>query len=153
MAVNVVVVRNPQALAMPDLLSLIRRSLEGMPLCPGGLESCIDDLVAAVLDPGQGLLVGVEDGKMLAVGLVGLPQGNMAPYPWILHFYNEGSSELREALHKGLLDFCRVNGYVKAWAINTSGRSDGAWARVVVPKGVKAEPIGTAHLLDASEVE
>lgn len=141
---DVIELRNPQALAKGDIQQLIRRAVEAGPfLAPHGFDIVAPDIFQFVTDPRQFMFLGAEEGKFKCVVLGFLPTGNLFPYPTIVLFYNEGSRALSRLVQERLLDHILSNGYTRILAINGTGHSDTVWLKALTPEGVHSEIAGS----------
>lgn len=140
---NVIQLRRPQALLIPDIQALLGRALASANLAPNGLDSVAKDLFDLVTDDYQFMFLGEEHGKFQSVVFGHLPVGNLYPYPTVVLFYNEGSRALSRHTRDALMDFLLSSGYTRAMAINLTGRSDAVWARGLAPEGARAQILGS----------
>lgn len=146
---NVIELRKPEALLIPDIQSLLKRGVEaGTFLAPGGFDSVAQDLFEFVTDPRQFMFLGAQDGKFQAVILGFLPTGNLFPYPTIVMIYNEGSRKLSRMMGEALMDFIVSNGYTRVLAVNTSGYPDEVWLRGLTPAEAKSSIAGSLALFE-----
>lgn len=137
---------NVQALAKPDIINLLRRSVDsGVLLAPHGFESIAQDIFNFVADPSQFMVLGAEKGEMKGVVMGFLPVGNLFPYPTLVMFYNEGSRALSREMQDVVLDILLEAGYTRMLAVNSSGRPDEVWARALTPSGATSEKVGSLY--------
>lgn len=146
---DVIEMRQPRALLIPDVQQLLRRAVEsGVFLAPGGFETVAEDIFNFVTDPQQFMLLGAEDGKFRSVVLGYLPVGNLFPYPTVVLFYNEGSRALSRATGKALMDTIVSNGYTRILAVNSSGHEDEVWMRGITPEGANSYIAGSLAVFE-----
>ena len=146
---NVITLRRPEALGIPDIQDLLRRALDSTHMvAPNGLDTVAQDVINLVTMDDQFLFLGAEKGKFHAVMMGYLPVGNMFPYPTVVLIYNEGSRALSRAMQEHLLDFITSRGYTRMLAVNTSGHRDEAWLRGLTPAGATSEIIGSLALFE-----
>jgi hypothetical protein len=143
---EIINLRNPNALMVPEVYQLLERALGSVEfLAPGGLSSVAEDLMFYVNAEDHFLFLGVEDGAWKAVGMASLPNNRLFPYPTINLVYNEGSHDLVLELMDFALDIFLANGYTKIWAVNGSGHSDKAWERIFKHPRLKGKYLGGAY--------
>lgn len=146
---NVIELRNINALVKPDILNLLKRAVEsGHLLTPYGFDSVAQDMINFVKDPRQFMFLGAENGQFKACAMGFLPNGNLFPYPTIVLLYNEGSRALSRAVQSDMMDFIVSNGYTRVLAVNTSGHEDAVWQRGLTPKDAKSEKVGSLVLFE-----
>lgn len=138
--IEVVRMQNPQAFLFPEVQALFKRAFHGNALLR--FEDCPEGFVAMVVDPLIGVFLGRENGRFKALGVVMLPANAMQGKPRVFSFYCSGSAALRNAMQKAGVDFMRGAGYTGFWAINTTGKSQGIYARLFKGMG-EAKEIGT----------
>lgn len=139
-------VRNPQALANPMLLKLFEDALTAIPdAAPGGVASCAQDIYACIANPDIITLVGVEEGAFTTLCVAVLPNNNIFPYPSIVIGYNVGSRETYRAVKARMLDTLLEKGYTHFRTANTSGHSDAAWEKVSSLDGYTLSQAGTLY--------
>lgn len=125
--VEVIHLRNPNALSSPDFRAFLKRSVKRGSLLDEA--ALIQGLLARLPDPGFAALVGVEKGVFQALSLISLPANSWQPQPYVQHFYNGGSAALRDALVKATVDFVVQAGYTTFIAVNLVDRGFDAWAK------------------------
>lgn len=141
---DVILLRNPQALAKADIQQLLRRAVEGSPfLAPHGFDTVAPDIFSFVTDQQQFMFLGAENGQFKSVVLGFLPVGNLFPYPTVVSFYNEGSRALSRLTQERLLDHILASGYTRILAINGTGHPDPVWLKALTPEGVHSEIAGS----------
>jgi hypothetical protein len=146
---NVIELRNPNALGITDIQQLIKRAVEsGALLAPGGFDTVAADIFTFVTDPNQFMLLGAEDGAFKSVVLAFLPVGNLFPYPTVVLFYNEGSRALSKATQDKLLDIMLEHGYTRLLAVNSSKRGDKVWQKALTPAGATSNIVGSLALFE-----
>lgn len=140
----VTILRNPQALLLPDLQNHLRRAIESMAfIAPAGFDTIAEDLYKFVVEPRQFLALGAEDGQWKCSCAGFLPGSNLFPYPTISFLYNEGTRALCREVQAEVMDFMVSNGYTQALVVNTSGKNDAAWLRGLTPEGAKSKVVGS----------
>lgn len=146
---EVVQIKNPRALMVPEVMQLLRDATESIHIAaPGGFDSIAVDMYNLVTDDNSFFIIGAEGGHFKSLVLGYFPNSALFPYPTIITFYNKGSPALRRATGAKLLDILLARGYTSAWAVNSSGRSDKAWQHAFeIPGRTKAVPIGTVFEL------
>jgi hypothetical protein len=141
---EVIELRRPKALLIPEIQQLLRRATDRTHMvAPGGFDSIATDIFNFVNDDEQFMLLGAEGGQFKSVVLGYLPVGNMFPYPTVVLFYNEGSRELSKATQARLLDFIVSRGYTRMLAVNTSGHRDDVWLKGLTPEGAVSDIVGS----------
>lgn len=71
------------------------------------------------------------------------PDSTLFPFPLVTLIYNEGTKALLKVMSKEIVDHISSHGYSKFWAMNGTGRSDGAWMRALLPEGTSGRTIAT----------
>lgn len=146
---DVIELRNPNALRLPALQGLLRRAVESEVLmAPDGFDILAEDIFSFVMNPGQFMLVGSEKGEFRSLVLGYEPSSRLFPYPTIIMFYNEGSRTLLRATSTKLLDILVAKGYTKMLGVNGSKRPDGPWLRLLTPKGARSRVVGSLGLFE-----
>ncbi len=141
---NVIQVRNPRTLLLPDVAGLIRHGVETITTAaPDGFDSVAQDFYIHTTNPMYFLLLGYEKGTPLGFVTGQFPASRLFPYPMITLMYNEGTSDLRRALVEAAANTVAERGFKCSWALNGSGRSDEAWLRVMVPKGCHGRKVAS----------
>lgn len=142
-------VRNARALMVPEVQELIKRATLSVSFAaPGGFDSIAKDMWEFVNSENLFMIMGMEEGRQVGLVLGGLPSLAIFPYPTIFLFYNEGSPQMVKVLAEKTLDILAERGYTKAWAVNSSGRPDKAWARLFTLKDkTDLKPMGTVFEL------
>jgi hypothetical protein len=124
--------RNPKALMVAEVQGLFKRMTDRIGfMAPGGFDSIAPDLFRYVSDDGYFVILGVEDGAPRAIAMGFYPADNLFPYPTVTALYNEGSAGLVRVVAAKLLDTILHRGYSKVWAVNSSGKPDRAWQRLL----------------------
>ena len=132
---NAILLRNPRALLVPDVIKLVNRAVKSVPL----LELTELDGAAAqeffdyCTDENSFLFLGFEDGHAHALMMGYFPTSALFPYPVISLIYNEGSKALLRIVVNEWQALLTSRGYSRTWALNGSGRSDAAWLRCLLP--------------------
>lgn len=146
---DVITLRNPQALLIPDIQNLLKRAVEsGVFLAPAGFDTVAGDIMSFVTDPKQFLILGAEGGQFKSVVMGYLPVGNLFPYPTVVMFYNEGSRKLSKETQDHLMDFIVSNGYTRMLAVNSSGHSDRTWLKGLTPSGAIGDIVGSLAMFE-----
>jgi hypothetical protein len=141
---NVIELREPRALLIPDIQNLLKRALLSIDIvAPNGFDAVAADLFEYVTNPTHFMLLGAEEGTFRSVIMGFLPHGNLFSYPTIVVMYNEGSRALSKATQDELLDFLLARGYTRMLAANSSGHPDDVWLRGLTPAGATSEIIGS----------
>lgn len=146
---DVIELRNPNALRLPALQHLLKRAVESeVLLSPDGFDVLAEDIFGFVMNPGQFMLVGSEKGEFRSLVLGYEPGSRMFPYPTVIMFYNEGSRALLTATKEKLLDIIIAKGYTKMLGVNGSKRRDGPWLRLLTPKGATSRIVGSMAIFE-----
>lgn len=146
---DVIELRNPQALLVPDVMGLLRRATDtGALLAPGGFDTIATDLFDFVTNPNSFMLLGCEEGHFKSLVLGYFPVGALFPYPTIILFYNEGTKKLSNLTKKKLLDTLTSRGYTQMLAVNSEGHSDDVWLRALTPAGATSKIIGSLAMFE-----
>lgn len=146
---DVIELRNPNALRLPALQGLLKRAVESEALLsPDGFDVLAEDIFNFVIRTDQFMLVGSEKGEFRSLVLGYEPGSRMFPYPSVIMFYNEGSRALLRATKTKLLDILVAKGYTKMLGINGSKRHDGAWLRLLTPKGATSRIVGSMAIFE-----
>lgn len=135
-------ITTPRALLVPTVQGLFTRAFAGSVVVPQGFGGAVEDFVQMTMDPLTGVFLGVEDSKPVGLGIVTLPHSALAPYPQIVHLYNEGKPATARALRQAGVGFIKAAGYTKFWALNASRKPDEVWSRAFRDSG-KAHPVAT----------
>ncbi len=130
---RVVRLTNPEAFERAEVVDLFNAAFEHNAMT--SFEDARDDLRATAADPNVALLIGAEKGKLKGLSIACLPRNSLTPLPSVYHFYNQGSSKLREALVRATVDFFLEAGYTRFWAINTAGDNDEAYKKLFKAAG------------------
>lgn len=140
------IVRNPQALLLPQIEGLITRAIEATPrAAPYGLAAAAEDVLQYVTLPHRGMLLGYEDDDPVnpkAVVFWVFPTGGLFPYPNVTLIYNEGSKALKRAMAKTTLDTIFQAGFPAIWIINGTGHGANVWHRALMPANTKSVILG-----------
>lgn len=148
---DAIVLRNPRALLIPDVMNLLKRAVESVNLCaPGGFDSVAQDIINFVADDQQFMILGAEDSTFKAVILGFFPTGNLFPYPTVMLYYNEGSRELSKVMRDKVYEYLLGSGYTRMVCINMSGYPDEIWMRALKVDGVTAKIIGSMAEFEVS---
>ena len=142
MGLQVARITNPKAMLAADVQALFRAAVAKSPIAGGDFDAAAGDFVDLVANPKIGVFVGVENGEFRSLCIIGLPTDRLTPYPQVIHFYNRGSKELREAMVETGRRWIIENGYARFWLIQASGHSDKAWRKTFRRAG-KAKTIGS----------
>lgn len=146
---NVIELRNVNALLIPDIQQLLKRAVTAAPfLAPAGFDNVAQDLMNFIIDPNQFMILGAESGKFQSVVLGYFPVGNLFPYPTIVLFYNEGSRKLSRATQNEVMDIVLSHGYTHLLAINSSGRKDEVWLRGLTAEGGTGKIAGSLAIFE-----
>lgn len=149
---NVVQVKNPAVLLLPEVQEMLQRAVEKAPhMAPRGLDSIAVDLYGLILDECRFFLLAWEDGKPSGFAFGSFPSGNLFPYPSVGMLYNEGSKAALRALSQALKNTILSKGYRKVYTMNVTGRSDKAWEKVIAPEGVSSTVAGSVMVLEVGE--
>jgi hypothetical protein len=133
-------VHNPRALKVPEFVDLFKASVDKSPWKGKDL---LGELEKMVLRADVGVFVTVEDGKFVALSITFLPVHVLDTTPQVAHLYNEGSPSARRSLVDTTVDFIKRSGYNSFWAVNYTGNTDKAWAKVMKAEGWDINPIGS----------
>lgn len=136
----------PKALANPKLIAFLRKVLtSGVLLTEINFDTpaVAEEIFHYVNDPDHFIVLGMENGEFTSLALGFFSSSALAPLPTIGIFYNEGSAEVRQAVSQELLDIVTERGYTEVLALNTTGRHDRAWAKVVGAAGTYHEAVGS----------
>ena len=125
---RIVRLTNPEAFGRAEVQSLFEKAFETNALAT--YEEAAPELKAVAADPLVAMLIGAEKGKLRALSIACLPRSALTPLPTVYHFYNGGSAKLREALIHATVDFFMEAGYTRFFAMNTTGASDEAYAKL-----------------------
>lgn len=127
---RIIEVKNKQALASPELQALLQKMVDSSPvLAPQGLSAAAGELISFIERPDHFFLLGAEAGAFKSIVLGMLPQSVLFPYPQVVMAYNEGSRDLKIAMHSAILDAVTSAGYTTFWTFNVGKHSDKAWLR------------------------
>lgn len=144
---EVVQVRNPRALMIPEVQQLVKQAVESNIIAaPGGFDSVAKDVFDYVTQEHQFMLLGAENGHFKTLVMGFMPNGNLFPYPSVVLFYAQPKTTkaLRDATSAKLLDILVSAGYTSAWAFNATGNTDAAWSRFfTIPGRTSIKPLGT----------
>ncbi len=125
---RIVRLTNPDAFARPEVQKLFTKAFENNSLT--NFDDAAAELALVASDPLVAILIGAEKGKLRALAIACLPRSTLTPLPTVYHFYNGGSAKLRNALVDATVDFFMEAGYTRFLAINQTGRSDEAYAKL-----------------------
>ncbi len=125
---RIVRLTNPEAFGRAEVQRLFEKAFENNALAT--FEEAAPELVGIAADPLVAMLIGAEKGKLRALSIACLPRSTLTPFPTVYHFYNAGSAKLREALIDATVDFFLQAGYTRFLAMNTTGASDEAYAKL-----------------------
>lgn len=130
---QVLVLRDPNALANPSLQAFIKQALSAQFTIDANsnLADTAEELFSYIQRPDMFLLIGIEDGEFQGLLLAHLPLSRLFPMPMINLIYCTGSKDLRLAMCDRIMDIFVSHGYTKTWAVNSSGHSDKAWEKVL----------------------
>lgn len=152
---DIIEIKNPAALAMPDVLRIIQAALEQDPaLCDGEFTQCLPELYEVINNPLAFLIIGADPGQpwqAVALGHMPHKSRHLMAWPTCTLIYNEGSKELREAIKVHVLDTFIAAGYTRFLAVNGSGRSDKAWEKTFEHERVKLKRQGTMCWFEVKE--
>ncbi len=126
---NVVLLRNPRALLVPDVFGLIKRAVKSVELAADGIEGAAQELFDYCTNEDLFMFLGFEDGHAHALLMGYFPASSLFPYPMVSLIYNEGSKKLLRMLVADYGTLMEQRGFSRTWAMNGSGRSDAAWIR------------------------
>lgn len=130
----VLAITNPETFGnVPEFDELMARAFPvGNLVDPRGYDA---DNFRTLLDGSNNILLvggeeaGAEEAKLACVTIISLPvQGSQHP-PQVLHFYNEGSTKLKQLMLGKLVEITRASGHIKFWAINGTDKPDSVWSR------------------------
>lgn len=139
-------VKNPNALQNPLLVDLFKRALTAIPdAAPGGFESCAEDIFNCIASPDVITVVGVEDGAFTSLCVATLPNNNIFPYPNVCIGYNSGSRETWLMVKQRVMDILLEKGYTHYRTANTSGHADAAWEKVMSLGDYTLSKVGTLY--------
>lgn len=143
--ISIVQLKNPRALLAPEVEKILRAATASSAfVAPVGFDSIAGDLFELVTNDNYFLLIAFDGAEAKAVTWGFFPANRMFPYPTVQLLYSEGSKAVLVALREKLLDVLVARGYTKAWAVNLTGNSDAAWARVFeVPGKTKIAKLGS----------
>ncbi len=139
---NVAELSNVKALGTIEVSGLIEKAFKASAFAPAGIEDIAEDVIALVMDPSVIFLLGSEENELKALAIIDFPTSGFALEPHIIHFYNEGSAELKTLLVRTVMDRVKEKGYTKFWGSNMSGKSDIVWKRSFKQAG-SPKKIGT----------
>ncbi len=125
---RIVRLTNPAAFDRPEVQRLFTRAFETNSLADYPESEA--ELRQAATAENVAMLIGAEKGKLRALAIACLPLSTLTPLPTVYHFYNRGSAMLRNALVDAVVDFFLQAGYTRFLAINETGRSDKAYAKL-----------------------
>lgn len=124
-------VRSPKVLSNPAIRRLFEAGLSYSVFGIAPFEEVLPDLKVLIRDPKAGVFIGFDDkNRPKSMGIITLPPTKLITCPQVIALYSTGGRELTRATIAAGLEFIRSNGYIKFWAINSSGHSDKAWKRV-----------------------
>ncbi len=137
---RIVRLTNPAAFDRPEVQRLFTRAFETNPLADYPESEA--ELRQAATAEHVAMLIGAEKGKLRALAIACLPLSTLTPLPTVYHFYNRGSAILRDALVDAVVDFFLQSGYTRFLAVNGTGRSDKAYAKLFSRAG-EVQQIGS----------
>lgn len=116
--VNVVRIRDAQAMLDPPLFNLFREALMSNPL--SDVRAGIPQVMNVIHLPHVGVLCARENGEWQSLALVELAKG-LTDGAIVLHFFNRGSSAARNVLIAGVLQFAKEGGAKRLFGIDMNG--------------------------------
>lgn len=137
---KVVRLTNPGAFKREEVQELFKKAFESNALAE--YDQVVGELVALPADPMVGMFIGAEKGELKGLCIACLPRSGLTPVPSVYHFYNAGTTKLRQALIRATVDFFLEAGYTRFWTINATGQSDEAHERLFRSAG-EAKRIGS----------
>lgn len=146
--IDVVRLRNPNALNLPPISDLFRAAFCANPRVPVDYNTALPDFRNMVSEDRFGVFLGFENGPK-ALGVVELPHSRIFPFPTVLTMYSSGTRELTKTLISSGVDFIRSHGYTKAWAVNASQHTDPVWLRAF--GSTPGTPIGSLVEFDLAD--
>lgn len=142
-------IRNPYALADPELAALMERSYNSVPRSHDTpYAAVVAELAGYVTHADQFMMVGYEDYFPKAICYGDLPNSRLFPHPILHVLYNEGSRACARVLREAVLDYLLSAGYTSLMVLNGTGREDRIWLRTMLLPGSKSRPLGSLHLLE-----
>ena len=138
--------RNPMALQAPTIRAFFEEALAGNLWCSGPLDTTGPFLEGIIVDPLWGVFVANEGLDFTGLAVVMLPEGPETRAPQVVHMYANAKGA-KAALVREVMDFVRLNGYTKFWAINATDKPDSIWKRAFKKAG-NAERIGSIMEFD-----
>lgn len=147
--ISTIQLKNPYALLAPEVEKILRKAVDAhVMVAPGGFDTIAGDLFRLVTQDNYFIILGFDGATAKAVTWGFFPSDRMFPYPTITMFYSEGSKELLRAMREKLLEVLLARGYTTTWAVNITGNSDKAWARVFeTPGKTKVSVLGSVMQL------
>jgi len=120
-------------------------------VAPGGFDSIAEDIYKFITHENYFTILGVEAGEFKTVAMGFYPTDKIFPYPTVTLFYSKGSRALLKATGQFLLDTLQQRGYTSAWAVNATGHSNAAWARLFgLPGKTSIKPLGSVMEIKVS---
>lgn len=116
-------VNNPEAFKQPIIADFFEKAAKACKLAdPRGV---VTDLAGLVANPKVGCWLSVDEKGPTAVIAVMLPQNSFMEVPQVMLIYSENREGIKDTVEQGL-EFCKENGYNRAWGLNRSGSPDEA---------------------------
>jgi hypothetical protein len=123
-------VRSPAVLDNPEVRDLVLSGLNYTVFGLGPPGDVLAEIAASIGDPHMGVFLAfTAEGRPAGFGIVQLPTSALLPVPMVSALYSQAGRHYTQALISAGLAFMRANGYIRFWAINSSGHSDAAWKR------------------------
>mgnify|MGYP001117232690 CR=1 FL=1 len=120
-SVEVIRVRNPAAINMGPIREVLEAGFSNLPLIED-IESVIQEIASFVHHEGVGLFMVHNDSRWEGFALCQWGFSALSPYCSVLHFYNRGGEEHREALRGAVVDYAREGGYTTIVGMDINGK-------------------------------
>jgi hypothetical protein len=134
--IDILRLTNPAILDIEEVQKVFEGGMAYSIFGSARMQDIIEDAKRMVQDPTIFVAVGFEDGEAKSCVVGHLPANKKVnPNPQVSVFFNAGTKELRAQTITALVDFFKEHGYIKFWAINGTGHSDAAWAKVFESAG------------------
>lgn len=147
---EVIRVRNPAALNLPDVQALWRRALDKAHFAGGNFDLALGEFKAMVGHEKAGIFLGFEEDSPKGLFIIS-PTYPLFPIPQVWHAYNEGKPALARLMMIRGIEFLRSEGYTKVHAGNGTGIPADVWQRVFRLKD-NLKTVCTMYEIDLNEL-
>lgn len=134
-------VRNAQAIRTAPFTALFERSFEGFDIDAKESQAWIADQMD---DPELAVFVALREGHLQGLLVLYGATTPFCPRPWAAFLGADATPARRALVREGCAWFAG-RGHTRFWALNRSGASDAAWARIF---GEAGEPSRVASLFE-----